>query len=102
MSKKLYVGNLSYKVTEADLMKKFGEFGECVSANVVADKFSGQSKGFAFVEMVTEEGAQEAIKKLNSVALYGRSIIVNEAKPKTDRKPPRRSGGGGGGGRSRY
>jgi len=95
MGKKLYVGNLSYKVTEADLMKKFGEVAECVSANVVADKFSGQSRGFGFVEMATDEGAQEAIKQLNSVGLYGRSIVVNEAQPKGERRGPRRSGGGG-------
>ncbi|MCX8045171.1 MAG: RNA-binding protein [Desulfobacterota bacterium] len=94
MGKKLYVGNLSYKVTEDDLKKKFGEVGECVSANIVMDKFSGQSRGFGFVEMASDELAQEAIKKLNNVALYGRGIVVNEAKPQTDRKGPRRQGGG--------
>lgn len=95
MNKKLYVGNLSYKVTDADIQKKFGEIGECVSVNLVTDKFSGQSRGFAFVEMATEEQAQEAVKKLNNISMYGRGIIVSEAKPQSDRKGPRRSGGGG-------
>jgi len=96
MSKKLYIGNLSYRATEEDLLKKFGEIAECVSAKIVLDKFSGSPKGFAFVEMATEEGAQEAIKKLNRTAMYGRGIIVNEAKSKGDRKNFRRSGPGGG------
>ncbi len=81
MSKKLYVGNISYRATELDLRKKFGEIGECVSVTMVTDRFSGEPKGIAFVEMATEEEAQEAIKKLNRTAMYGRGIIVSEARP---------------------
>ena len=92
MSKKLYVGNLSYRATEEDLLKKFGEIGECLSAKIALDRFTGNSKGFAFVEMASEEDAQEAIKKLNRTAMYGRGIIVNEARPAGERKfrSPRR------------
>ncbi len=87
MSKKLYVGNLSYKVTEDDLMKKFTEIGECTSIKIIRDRFSGESKGFAFVEMAMDEDAQNAIKKLNSTAIYGRGIVVSEASPQTKRPP---------------
>lgn len=86
MSKNLYVGNLAYEVTEEDLKKNLGEIGECISANIVRDKYSGNSRGFGFVEMATEEEAQEAIRKLNGVELCGRKIIVQEAKPKKERK----------------
>ncbi len=85
MSTKLYVGNISYRATELDLKKKFGEVGECVSVKMVIDKFSGQPKGIAFVEMATEDDAREAIKKLNRTAMYGRGIIVSEAKPQKQR-----------------
>ncbi len=78
---KLYVGNVSYRTTEEDLVRKFSEAGQCVSAKIVLDTFSGQSKGFAFVEMATEKDAQEAIRQLNRTAMYGRGIIVSEAKP---------------------
>jgi len=89
MSKKLYVGNLSYDVTEEDLRKSFGEAGECTAANIVRDKYSGNSRGFGFVEMATEEEAQEAIRKLNGGELSGRKIIVQEARPrKESSKPP--------------
>lgn len=89
MSKKLYVGNLSYEVTEEDLKKNFGEIGECIAANIIRDKYSGNSRGFGFVEMATEEEAQEAIGKLNGGELSGRKIIVQEARPKRDsQKPP--------------
>jgi cold-inducible RNA-binding protein len=87
MPKKLYIGNLSYRATEEDLKNKFGEIGECASVKIINDKFSGKSKGFAFVEMATEEAADEAIKKLNGTAMYGRGIVVNEAKPQRERKP---------------
>lgn len=86
MPNKLYVGNVSYRATEEDLLKKFSEIGECLSAKIVLDSFSGQSKGFAFIEMATDEGAREAIKKLNRTAMYGRGIIVSEAKPPAPRK----------------
>jgi RNA recognition motif-containing protein len=88
MSKKLYVGNLSYEVTEEDLKKNFGEIGECIVANIIRDKYSGNSRGFGFVEMATEEEAQEAIRKLNGGELSGRKIIVQEAKP---RKEPQKT-----------
>ena len=98
MGTKLYVGNMSYKVTTEDLQKRFSEAGEVASVNIVFDKFTGQSKGFGFVEMATEEGAQEAVRALHNASLYGRGIVVNEARPQTDRPggDRRRSGGGGG------
>jgi cold-inducible RNA-binding protein len=113
MNKNLYVGNLSQKVTEEDLKKNFSEAGAVVSAAVIKDKFSGVSRGFGFVEMETEEGAQEAIKKFNGGDLDGKTITVNEARPKTESGGPRRDNdrggggfrggrGGGGGGRGRY
>ncbi|HNY50145.1 MAG TPA: RNA-binding protein [Smithella sp.] len=91
MNKNLYVGNLSYKITDDDLKSNFSDAGEVASAVVIKDKFSGQSKGFGFVEMKTEEGAAEAIKKFNGGTLDGKSITVNEARPKKE------FGAGGGG-----
>lgn len=91
MNKNLYVGNLSYKITDDDLKTNFAVAGEVVSASVIKDKFSGQSRGFGFVEMKTEEGAAEAIKKFNGGTLDGKAITVNEARPKKEF-----SGGGGG------
>ena len=120
MNKNLYVGNLSQKVTEDDLRNNFSEAGAVASVSVIKDKFSGVSRGFGFVEMETEEGAQEAIKKFNGGDLDGKTITVNEARPKTESSGPRRDGGGrgpggggggfrggrggggGGGGRGRY
>ncbi len=90
MSKKLYIGNVSYRATEEDLQKKFSEIGECISAHIVIDKFTGKSKGFAFVEMATDEAAQEAISKLNGTAIYGRGMKVAEAKPPRERGSGRR------------
>ncbi len=101
MAKNLYVGNLSYEVTEETLKKSFEEIGECISVNIITDKFSGQSKGFGFVEMAREEDAQEAIKKLNGTELGSRKLTVNEARPRRDRDSSRRSGGGPRG-RGRY
>jgi len=104
MNKNLYVGNLSQKVTEDDLRNNFSEAGTVASVSVIKDKFSGVSRGFGFVEMETEEGAQEAIKKFNGGDLDGKTITVNEARPKTESSGPRRDGGGrgpGGGGGSR-
>lgn len=94
---KLYVGNLPYSVTEDDLRQMFGEFGEVGSVNIITDKFSGQSKGFGFVEMPDNSQADAAIKALNDTAQKGRNIKVNEARPREQR--PARGGGGGGGGR---
>jgi RNA recognition motif-containing protein len=89
MGKNLYVGNLPYSATEASLNELFSKFGEVVSAKVITDADSGRSKGFAFVEMSTDEDAQKAISELDNSDLDGRNIKVNEAKPKTDS----RSGG---------
>jgi RNA recognition motif-containing protein len=93
MNKNLYVGNVSFKVTDEDLKTNFSEAGEVVSATIIKDKFTGQSKGFGFVEMKTEEGAAEAIKKFNGGMLDGKAITVNEARPKKE------FGAGGGGNR---
>jgi cold-inducible RNA-binding protein len=84
MNKNLYVGNLSYKITADDLISNFSEAGEVASAVIIKDKFTGQSKGFGFVEMKTEEGSAEAIKKFNGGTLDNRQITVNEAKPKKE------------------
>lgn len=93
MNKNLYVGNLSFKVTDEDLKTNFAEAGEVVSASIIKDKFTGQSKGFGFVEMKTEEGATQAIQKFNGGMLDGKAITVNEARPKKE------FGAGGGGNR---
>jgi RNA recognition motif-containing protein len=92
-SNKLYVGGLPYSITEDRLEELFTEHGTVESARVITDKFTGRSRGFGFVEMSSQEEAQAAIDKLNGTDLEGRSLTVNEAKP---REP--RSGGGGGGG----
>lgn len=106
----IYVGNLSYEVSEEDLQKAFGAYGEVTSAKIITDKFSGKSRGFGFVEMPTKAEAEEAITNLNSSDLKGRTLSVNEARPRPSgggRRDGRRSGGGrqggdrrGGGGRS--
>lgn len=97
MAKKLYVGNLAYSVTNDDLRDLFSRVGKVESAEVVSDKFSGQSKGFAFVEMADSENATTAIQSLDGSEFMGRNIKVNEAKP---REPNRGPSNGGGGGRS--
>ncbi|MDD4357986.1 MAG: RNA-binding protein [Smithellaceae bacterium] len=84
MNKNLYVGNLSYKITDDDLRSNFSEAGEIANASIIKDKFTGQSKGFGFVEMKTEEGAAEAIKKFNGGMMDGKAITVNEARPKKE------------------
>jgi RNA recognition motif-containing protein len=99
MNKNLYVGNVSFKVTDDDLKTNFTEAGEVVSASIIKDKFTGQSKGFGFVEMKTEEGATEAIKKFNGGMLDGKAITVNEARPKKEFSGGGNRGGGGGGNR---
>ena len=81
----IYVGNLPYNITEADLRETFARFGEVSSANLITDKFSGDSKGFGFVEMDNNSQADAAIKGLNDTDMKGRSMKVNQAKPKTDR-----------------
>ncbi len=95
----IYVGNLFRGVTDADLKEVFSAYGEVTSASVIKDKFSGESRGFGFVEMPNKEEAQKAISMLNGKDLKGRTATVNEAKPRTDRP---RTGGGFGGGRGRY
>ena len=103
MNKNLYVGNLSYKITDDDLKSNFSEAGEIASSSIIKDKFTGQSKGFGFVEMKTEEGAAEAIKKFNGGMLDGKAITVNEARPKKELGAGGGNRGGGGfnrGGRS--
>lgn len=80
MGKKLYVGNLAFNVTDQDLSELFGQAGACESAAVVADKFSGQSRGFGFVEMGSNAEAQQAIQQFNGTDLKGRALKVNEAR----------------------
>ena len=96
MAKKLYVGNLSYEVTDGDLAKMFEPHGTVQSAQIIMDRDTGRSKGFGFVEMKTDQEAQAAIAALNGQVIGGRALTVNEAKPKTEGG----RGGGGGGGRS--
>lgn len=81
----IYVGNLPYDVTETDLREIFSQFGEISQINLITDKFSGQSKGFGFVEMENNSQADAAIKGLNESNFKGRNIKVNQAKPKSDR-----------------
>ncbi|OGP55682.1 MAG: RNA-binding protein [Deltaproteobacteria bacterium RBG_13_52_11] len=92
----IYVGNLSFDVTEEDLRQAFEPYGQVESATVVKDKFSGQSRGFGFVEMPTKAEATAAISGLNGKDLNGRTLNVNEARPRSDN---RRGQGGRGGGR---
>jgi len=94
LSKKLYVGNLGYNVTKGDLEQLFAAHGTVSSAQVITDRDTGSSKGFAFVEMGSDQEAQDAISGLNGKTVDGRSMIVNEARP----QEPRTGGGGGGGG----
>jgi RNA recognition motif-containing protein len=87
----IYVGNLPYSVTDADLRETFAPFGEVSSVQLISDRFSGESKGFGFVEMNNNSQADAAIKALNGSALKGRNITVNQAKPKSSR--PSHGGG---------
>ncbi len=93
----IYVGNLSHSATEDDLLQAFARHGTVTKVTIVKDRETGRPRGFAFVEMADGKEAATAIKELNLAEIAGRSITVNEARPKTDR--PRR---GGGGGRSRW
>ncbi|MDQ3633391.1 MAG: RNA-binding protein, partial [Acidobacteriota bacterium] len=93
MSTKLYVGNLSFSATEQDLEEVFGEIGTVESVNIIEDRDTGRSRGFGFVEMSSQEEAQNAISELDGKEVEGRNLKVNEAKPRENR------GGGGGGGR---
>jgi len=87
MAKRLFVGGLPYEATNAQLEELFSQVGKVESANVITDRYSGQGKGFGFVEMSTEQEAQEAIKKFNGYSMNGRSIVVNEARPREERSP---------------
>jgi RNA recognition motif-containing protein len=89
----IYVGNLSYNATEETIRQAFESFGQVTSARIIKDKYTGQSKGFGFVEMVEQAQAQAAIKSLNGKELLGKQMSVNEARPRTDQG---RSGGQGG------
>jgi RNA recognition motif-containing protein len=99
MSKKIYVGNLSYQTTEGDLTNLFEQVGQVDSVNVITDRDTGRSKGFAFVEMGNED-ADKAITQLNGTEVNGRTLTVNEARPREERSGNR--GGGYGGGRGGY
>src|SRR5687768_8286838 len=96
MGNRLYVGNLSYNTTSSDLEQLFGQHGTVQSAEVISDRDTGRSKGFAFVQMGSNEEAQAAIAALHEHEVDGRNLTVNEAKPREER--PRGGGGGGGGG----
>lgn len=103
MGKKLYVGNLSYNVTSADLQSLFSAHGSVTSAQVIEDRDAGRSKGFGFVEMSSDEEAARAITALNGQDHGGRALTVNEAKPRENRGGGSGGyGGGGGGGRGGY
>ena len=96
MSKKLYVGNISFQTTSDELVQAFSQYGTVLGAQIVSDRDTGRSRGFAFVEM--HDGADEAIAAMNGAQLGGRTLTVNEARPREERP---RSGGGGYGGGSR-
>ena len=98
MSNKLYVGNLSFRVTSEDLQEYFGAAGAVESANVVFDRETGRSRGFGFVEMADEDSANNAIAQFNGQEYDGRNIVVNEARPRENGGGGGRGGRGGGGG----
>ena len=101
MSNKLFVGNLSFNTTENDLQEAFAAHGTVVEANLMMDRLSGRSRGFAFVTMSTPEEAQKAIQALHGASIDNRALTVNIARPKEDRPRGDRPGGGGGGGGDR-
>jgi RNA recognition motif-containing protein len=96
MGKKLYVGNLSFRVTDDDLFEHFSQLGTVESANIVMDRETGRSRGFGFVEMTNEDEADNAVNEYNGKEYDGRNMVVNEARPREN------GGGGGGGGRGGY
>jgi cold-inducible RNA-binding protein len=99
MGTKLYVGNLSFNTTENELQELFAQAGTVQEVTLMQDKFTGKSRGFAFVTMGSEQEAQNAITQFNGKSVEGRSLTVNEARPREPRPP---GGGGGGGGRGGY
>jgi len=92
---KIYIGNLSYEVTESDLRQAFEPFGQIASVTIINDKYTGRSKGFGFVEMPSADEGQAAIKALNGKELKGRAVAVNEARPRTENRGGRSGFGGG-------
>jgi len=101
----IYVGNLSREVTEDELRKAFEAFGQVTSVNIIKDRYSGESRGFGFIEMATKSEAQAAINGLNGTSLKERTLSVSEARPRTEgggRRPFGGGGFGGGGRRRRY
>ena len=104
MAKRLYVGNLSFQVTEADVSELFAQVGAVDSVKLITDRDTGRSKGFAFVEMSDDSAAEQAISKFNGMDFNGRNLTVNEARPMEKRDFGSRgsSGSGGRGGRDRY
>ena len=94
----IYVGNLSWSMTDDDLMNLFTEHGSVTSAKILKDKMNGRSKGVGFVEMEDDEAAKAAIAALNEIEVQGRKLIVNESQPRAEGDRPKRSFGGGGGG----
>jgi RNA recognition motif-containing protein len=101
VSTKLYVGSLPYSTTEQQLSELFSQHGTVQSAKVISDRYTGQSRGFGFVEMSTAEEAQKAIAAFNGFALDGRTLVVNEARPQ-EKRPYGGGGGSGGGGGDRW
>lgn len=99
MGKKLYVGNLSYSTTREQVQALFEQAGEVAEVTLITDRDTGRPKGFGFVEMATDEGAQEAIKRFNGYTLDSRPLTVNEARPREERSGGGFGGGGFGGGR---
>lgn len=101
MAKRLFVGGLPYTTNDSELKELFAQIGEVASATVIVDKFTGQGKGFGFVEFADDASADKAIKELDGTEFGGRKIVVNEARPREERAPgsfDRNRGGGGGGG----
>ena len=97
----IYIGNLSHGTTEGELRQAFESFGEISSVNIIKDKFTGESRGFGFVEMPNQDEAKAAIDGLNGQELGGRTLNVNEARPRTDNRGGGRGGRGGGRGGNR-
>ena len=100
--KKLYVGNLPYSVADSDLQEAFGQYGTLLSASVIMDRETGRSKGFGFVEFDDDGAAEEAMNAMNGQDMQGRSLVVNEARPKRPREGGGGGYGGGGGGGGRW
>ena len=95
MAKRLFVGSLPFSATQSQIEELFSQVGKVSSVSLITDKFSGQSKGFAFVEMSTDQESDEAITKFNNYEMDGRKIVVNVARPKEDRPQGGNRGGGG-------